>query len=110
MTTPKQQANGLIDRYIFLYKEKYGKAPSINRYRETWGFVDMIKDLGYGRAKEVIEYYFETNKVGHTLIYLFKNYDRYDTLMRERAEDEVKRAQLREQTRLRVEEMERNGN
>lgn len=110
MTTPKQQSNGVIDRYVKLYTAKYGSPPRINRYKEQWGFTDMVKDLGYVRALEVVGHYFETTKVGHPIQYLLYNYERYDRLMTEQAEDEAKRAEIRELTRKRVEEMEQNGN
>lgn len=110
MTTPKQQSNGVIDSYVKLYTAKYGSAPRINRYKEQWGFTDMVKDLGYARALEVVEYYFTTSKFGHPIQYLLYNYERYDRLMIERAEDDAKRAEIRELTRQRVEEMEQNGN
>lgn len=110
MTTPKQQSNGVIDRYVKLYTAKYGSAPRLNRYKEQWAFTDMVKDLGYVRSLEVVEYYFQTPRVGHPVSHLLFNYDRYDRLMTEKAEDEVKRAELRELTRQRVEELEKNGN
>lgn len=101
--TDQNLAHALLSLYVNKFKTKYGKAPQINRYRDSWGFKDMMEDLSYDRAKEVIEYYFETNRPGHPLRALFNNYDRLDTIMRDKAKDEEERIKLREQTMKRVE-------
>ena len=103
--------NALINLYTTTYSEKYGRAPVINRHRDKWGFQSMAEDLGYERSKEVIEYYFRTGRVGHPLQHLLYNYEKLDTILKELAEDEVKRAELRKMTEQRVKEwQERNGN
>lgn len=104
--TETQKINALITLFINSYKAKYGYAPNINRYREKWGFQDMMNDLGYARAKEIIEFYFTTNRVGHPVIELFRNYDRLNDLEQELALDAIKRLELRRQTEQRVREWE----
>lgn len=103
-STLTKQGNALITLYVNSYTDKYGKAPVINRHRDKWGFQSMIEDLGYPRAQEVITYYFKTGRVGHPLQYLLYNYEKLNIILREIAEDEVNREQLRKQTEQRVKE------
>jgi hypothetical protein len=102
--TDNQQAHSLISLYIVEYTAKFNKAPTINRYRDQWGFKAMIEDLGYERAQEVIKYFFDTNRPVKSLPALFSNYDRLDESMRELEEDEREREKLRRETAERVKE------
>lgn len=104
--TITKQANGLVTLFIKRYTDQYGKAPSLNRYREKWGFQDMISDLGYDRAKEIVLYYFKTSKPGHPVSFLLSNYDKINSFYGEKIEDEERRAELRRQTAERVREWE----
>lgn len=104
--TLNKQANALITLYVNLYNDKYGRGPQVNRYREKWGFLSMIEDLGYQRAQEVVTYYFNTGRVGHPVQQLLFNYDKLDKVMREIADDEAKRAEIRAATEKRVREWE----
>lgn len=104
--TTVRLANALVTRYIKNYTEKYKTTPTINRYREKWGFVDMIEDLGYDRCKEIIDYYFKTEKQGHPVFFLLQNYDKINGFYNEKQEDERKRAELRKRTAERVREWE----
>lgn len=109
--TLTKQANALITLYANEYADKYSKAPVMNRFRDKWGFQGMVEDLGYGRAQEVVKYYFRTSRVGHPLQYLLYNYEKLDQILKELAEDEVKREELRKLTEKRVAEWEaRSGN
>lgn len=109
--TANQQAYALISLYEKHYQNKYSRRPLINRHRDKWGFQDMVEDLGYERAQEVVSYYFELKYIGHPLPDLFRNYDRFSRIMKERAEDEAERHRIRQETRKRVEEFEkRHGN
>ena len=97
------QINTLVSLYLKLYKEKYSfDPPGFNRFRDKWGFRDMIEDLGMARSKEVITYYFDTRHIGHPVQQLFYNYDRLSDLMKEREEDEKNRERLRAETEARV--------
>jgi len=97
--------NALISLYEKLYAEKYGKKPLINRYKDKWGFQDMLKDLGPVESKEIIQYYFETHRPGHPLLQLFRNYDDMVRRKLEREKDEVDRKKLRAETKLKVQEL-----
>lgn len=100
-----QQTHTLISLFLKEFKEKYGREPvNFNRYRDKWGFQSMAEDLGIDRAKEVISYYFETNRVGHPTSYLMNNYDKISERMREREEDVIIRKRLMEESAKRVEE------
>lgn len=104
--TVAKQAYGLITHYEKCFKEKYPYEPNVNRFRVKWGFQDMVTDLGYNDAKEVIEYYFRTAKIGHPIDFLLQNYDRIYEFMTERKKDEEKREELRKQTEQKVKELE----
>jgi hypothetical protein len=109
--TPQQRAYALISLYEKLYADKYGQKPSVNRHRDKWGFQDMAEDLGYDRAQYIIRYYFDLKYVGHPLQTLLRSYDRFDEIDRDRQKDEANRLRLREMTKKRVEEFEReHGN
>lgn len=102
--TEAQKVNALISLYEKLYKDKYGRKPTINRYKDKWGFTDMLKDLGQAEAIAIVEYYFETPRPGHPLVQLFRNYELMSKIKHEKAQDEAKRAELREETEKRVKE------
>ncbi|AXH68770.1 hypothetical protein SEA_COMRADE_55 [Streptomyces phage Comrade] len=104
--TQAQNANALITLYIQCFTEKYSRKPNINRYRVKWGFQDMVEDLGYGPAREVVEYYFKTARQGHQVEFLLMNYEKVFEFMEEKKKDEEKRAELRRQTEERVKELE----
>lgn len=110
--TLTKQGNALVTLYVSEFVEKYsGKTPTINRHRDKWGFQSMVEDLGYERARQVVQYYFKTGRVGHPLQYLLYNYEKLDAILKELAEDEVKREELRKLTEKRVAEWEaKNGN
>jgi hypothetical protein len=110
--TLSKQANALINLYASHYLDKYSSQPTLNRFREKWGFQSMIEDLGYGRAQEVIAYYFKTGRLGHPVQYLLYNYDKLNIILREIAEDEITREELKAATAARVAEWEarQNGN
>lgn len=107
-----KQANALVTLFVSLWTDKYKRKPTnVNRYRDKWGFQDMIGDLGYDRSREIMEYYFKTSRAGHPLQYLLYNYEKLDQILREIEEDEVNRAELRAATEKRVREWEqKNGN
>jgi hypothetical protein len=94
-----------MNKYVDNYKRLYGSPPAnFNRFREKWGFTAMITDLGYARAGEVVDYYFETRHVGHPVTDLHYEYDRLNIIMKEKAEDEENRARLRRESEQRVKE------
>jgi hypothetical protein len=81
---------------------------ALNKYREKWGFQDMIDSIGYDRAVEVMKFYFET-PAPWTTTQLFNTFDRLDDSLRKRDADRERRAILREQTRQRMEQAHESG-
>jgi hypothetical protein len=96
----------LMSIYEMLYKEKYNRTPKINKYREKWAMQDVIDSIGFDRARDVIEYYFKTNRPGHPLQQFFFNFDKLDQVMIELEKDKLAREKLRMQTKQMVEERE----
>ena len=75
----------------------------MNKYKEKWAMQDVIDSVGFNRAKELIEYYFRTNKSGHPLQFFFYNFDKIDRLQLEIEKDKENRKVLREATKKLVE-------
>ena len=94
----------LLTLYQNLYKEKYGRAVTINKFREKWAMQDVIDSVGYTRAKELLEYYFGLTKNGHPLQFFFYNVDKMDSLKIEIEKDKEKRRLLLEETKKMVEQ------
>ena len=94
----------LITLYQSLYKDKYGRLPQMNKFREKWAMKDVIDSVGYDRAVELLVYYFRTNKSGHPLNFFFYNFDKIDFLKKEIDKDKQNRRTLREATKKLVEE------
>ena len=93
----------LLTDYSNLYKEKYGKAPRLNKFREKWAMQDVIDSVGYDRARELLKYYFRTNKTGHPLNFFYNNFDRIDAFMESSEKDKETRRKLMAATKKLVE-------
>jgi hypothetical protein len=93
----------LISLYQNLYKDKYGKVPRINKFREKWAMQDVIDSVGYDRAVELLEYYFRTSKSGHPLNFFYNNFDRIDQFMESSEKDKETRRKLMQATKILVE-------
>lgn len=102
--TAKQQPQVLISLYLELHRNKYGKAPVVNRFKEKWAFQDVIDSVGYERARQLLEYYFETSVPGHPLMNFYYSFDKMDEALTARDADRSYRLQLMEETRKRFEE------
>ena len=76
----EKQPYMLISLYLLLHKEKYNKSITINKFREKWAMQDVIDSVGFDRAKELLVYYFATNKSGHPLNFFYNNFDKIDAL------------------------------
>lgn len=108
MAVTNAQVHSLVTYFLNAFKAKYNAAPKdFNRYRDKWGFQGMIEDFGVDGSKKIIDYYFETARSYHPTNYLLFNYEKLNNAMLEREEDEKKRAQLRAESRKRVEEWRR---
>ena len=99
-----KQAYALVSLYIALFKSKYNKQPMVNRYREKWAMQDVIDTVGYERARELLEYYFKCNKIGHPLNWFLYNFDRLDDMMIQSTKDKTLRSTLRKKTQIMVEQ------
>jgi hypothetical protein len=93
----------LISLYLSLYKEKYNKVITINKFREKWAMQDVIDSVGYDRAVDLLKYYFKTAKSGHPLNFFYNNFDRIDQLEKEIKKDKAVRSILLEETKKMVE-------
>jgi hypothetical protein len=94
----------LLTLYQNLYKDKYNKAVTINKFREKWAMQDVIDSVGYTRAKELLEYYFGLTKNGHPLQFFFYNFDKMDLVKTEIEKDKEKRRLLLEETKKMVQQ------
>jgi hypothetical protein len=90
--------------YQSLYKEKYGRVPQLNKFREKWAMQDVIDSIGLDRAKELLIYYFSLPKSGHPLQFFFYNFDRIDSAVLEVEKDKERRRLLLQETKKMVEE------
>lgn len=105
MAVTNAQVQTLVSYYLKLYKAKYEAAPrDFNRYRDKWGFQGMLEDYGMDVSKQIIDFYFGTRRANHPTNYLLFNYEKLNSAMLEREEDELNRKKLREESRRRVEE------
>lgn len=100
----EKQPYVLIGLYQNLYKEKYGRVPTMNKFREKWAMQDVIDSVGFDRAKELLIYYFSLTKNGHPLQFFFYNFDKMDALKIEIQKDKEKRRLLLEETKKMVEQ------
>ena len=94
----------LLSLYQTLYKEKYNKVPTINKFREKWGMQDVIDSVGFDEAKNLLIYYFGLSKQGHPLQFFFYNFDRIDNMRQDVLADKERRRLLLEETKKMVEE------
>jgi len=100
--------NALVTHFLKLWRERYPATKhTFNRYALKWPFMDVADSVGYERGKELIEYYFKTPRTGHDVQWFLYNFDKLDVVMKERADDETKKAAMRAVTKARVEEWER---
>lgn len=105
MATKVQQSHALANFYVKKFEGVHGVKPAdFNLYRDRRGFEAMAEQLGYERAKDVIDYYMKIVDNPHTCKGLLYNYEKFNLLLIELEEDEKRGAVIREETRKRVEE------
>jgi hypothetical protein len=95
----------LIDLYVLVYSKRFNRKPTVNKYRDRWGFIDMIESIGYERCVEVVKYYVSLDKDSYSLSWLFNNFDRLDEIITERDADRARREKIRLKTKQRTEEI-----
>lgn len=108
--TLNKQGTELLNLYVTLYVDKYGKSPTMNRFKQKWGFIGIVEDYGLPKGREIVEYYFKTSRIGHPIDYLLYNYEKLYNIMQELARDEVRREEIRRETEQRVKEWDAHGN
>lgn len=103
MAPKNREAFILLSQYEKLFYNRYGKKPRINKYRDKWGMQEIIDDCGMERTRELLDYYFRTGNIGHTLQFFYNNYDRLAESLQQKIEDRERRQKLLEQTKRMVE-------
>ena len=93
----------MLWKYQELYKQKYKREVTVNKFRDKMAMQDVIDSVGFERGMDLIEYYFKTSKSGHPLLFFLYNFDKLDTMYKEQLKDKEKRRKLMEATKLLVE-------
>lgn len=93
-----------MTNYQNLYKERYGKMPNLNKFREKWAMQDVIDSVGFQKANDLLHYYFSLEKTGHPLQFFYYNFDKMENARIELQKDIETRRLLRESTKKMVEE------
>lgn len=104
----KRSAYAVLSHYEREYESVYGKRPVINRYRDVWGMNAMVDQFGVESSKQIVSYYFRTQRYGHPLDFLYQNYDKLFKMLELREKDEQRRETLRKQTASLMKRMENN--
>ena len=104
MTKDKSKfSHALLNYYIKLYENKYGRKPIVNIYKEKWAMADVVESIGYDRAKELLDYYFTVTNPSHQLTWFFYNFDRLDDMLNKTEQDKERRAKIRAASKTMVE-------
>lgn len=104
--TVAQKANILISYFRTQHNKVLSSDVNINRHTAKWGIQDAITDLGEERVRDLIDYYFKTTRIKHDIDGFLRIYDQLNVMFENQKEDEIRRAQIRERTRLKVLEWE----
>jgi hypothetical protein len=96
-------SHALLNYYIKLYEDKYGRKPIVNIYKEKWAMADVVESIGYDRAKELLDYYFTVTNPSHQLTWFFYNFDRLDDMLNKTEQDKERRAKIRAASKTMVE-------
>jgi len=94
----------LMTAYQNLYKDRYGKPATLNKFREKWAMQDVIDSVGFEKANDLLHYYFTLEKSGHPLQFFYYNFDKMEQARLELQKDIENRRLLRESTKRMVEE------
>jgi hypothetical protein len=90
--------------YQNLYKDRYNKPATINKFREKWAMQDVIDSVGLDKAIDLMNYYFSLDKFGHPLQFFYYNFDKMEQARIELQKDIEARRLLLEHTKKMVEE------
>jgi hypothetical protein len=94
----------LMTLYQNLYKDRYNKPATINKFREKWAMQDVIDSVGLDKAIDLMNYYFSLDKFGHPLQFFYYNFDKMEQARIELQKDIEARRLLLEHTKKMVEE------
>lgn len=77
----------------------------VNRFASKWGVQDVLSDISEDRLKELMSFFFRTNRSKYDISSFLSVYDQLDKSLKDRDKDAAIRAELRERTRLKVESL-----
>lgn len=104
------ECHALTTYFIKQYKEKYGKAPVVNRNVCKVQFQNMLLDYSTEEIRELIDFFLTTQSGNnHKINDLFYGYDKLVEAMQQQQADMLFRQKLREETRQRTEEWKASG-
>lgn len=93
-----KEAFSLLSEYIRLYKSRYTSAPIINKYKEKWGMASLVEDFGREEVEKTLNYYFKTNREGHSLPWFYNNFSTVHISRLSAEKDDKIRAAARQKT------------
>lgn len=93
-----KEAYSVISLYTQLYKNKYGSAPIINKYKEKWAILSLIEDFDDYGVRETLEYYFKLSKDRHPLSWFINNFTSLYTSRLNAERDAILRQEQRRRT------------
>lgn len=96
-----KQANELVTMYILLFKEKFGKSPVINRYKQRFALSDILEDMSFDDLKTLLKYYVKVDAEPSLTSFCYE-YDELYMKMQRDAKDTLERNQIRKETEERV--------
>lgn len=97
MSIQHMKAEQLMEIFDECYKAKYAIDYKGNKFKDKWGFIDMISDLKWKDAERVVRYYFKTSpRGGHTREHLFYHYHEYKQTIDDAAREKAMRRQILE--------------
>ena len=88
----------LLSLYSNLYEGMYSTKPTINRYKEKWAMQSLIEDYGVDGVRDVVEFYFKTNKDGHPISWMIFNFDTLKSTLQGNRTDIIMREERRKKT------------
>jgi hypothetical protein len=108
VTSPNKDkdAFALLSKYTALYKQKYGNAPIVNKYKEKWAMISLVEDFGQDAVLQSLKYYFKLNREGHSLSWFFNNFSNiHSSRLSSEKDDMIRREQRAKTLKIRAEFM-----
>lgn len=98
-----KQANELVTLYITLFKQRFGKSPVLNRYKQRFALSDILEDMAFEDLETLLKYYIKVDAEPSLTNFCYE-YDELYVKMQRDAKDDQERHQLRRETEQRVRE------